>query len=350
MALQSVHSLQPTWDEQAWDAFVAAHAYAHPLQLHAWGTLKRAWGWRDVRWGLKEGDQWVAGAQILLRPLPRFSLLPFSIAYIPKGPLCDWSDPQQVQRVFAGLHRFCRRLKAVMLRIEPEWPDSLAHATYLRHAGFVPSQITVQPRTTVWLDVAADDDAILGNMKQKWRYNVRLAARKGVRVRLGTATDLPVFGRLMQETSQRNAFGVHPPAYYEQFWRLFAPADRAALLIAEHEGVALAAIMVAQLAGKAYYFYGASGNSGRNLMPNHALQWSAMQWAKAHGCSRYDLWGIPDAVGMDAEATPPDPVTGLWGVWRFKQGFGGEVVRYVGAWDRYYVPGSATVARRLGFA
>ncbi len=344
----AAHSGQAAGNEKAWDAFVQAHPLAHPLQLAAWGALKRSWGWRDRRWVFHQSGQWVAGAQILFRPLPGLPFL--SVAYVPKGPLWNWQDRAQMRAVSQRLQRFCRRQGAIMLRIEPEWPDSAQAAGLLRDLGFRPSRITVQPRTTLWLDISGDEQDILGSMKQKWRYNVRLAARKGVQVRLGTADDLPVFGRLMQVTGQRNVFGVHPTAYYEQFWRLFAPEERAALLVAEHEGQALAAIMVAQLAGKAYYLYGASGNQGRNLMPNHALQWAAIRWAKAHGCTRYDLWGIPDELGLDPAAEAPDPPAGLWGVWRFKRGFGGEIVRYVGAWDAYLWPGVGAVARRLGLA
>ena len=107
-------------------------------------------------------------------------------------------------------------------------------------------------------------------------------------------------------------------------------------LLAEDEGEMLAAIAVFALGTRAWYMWGASGESGRNLMPNHALQWAAMRWAKARGCTLYDLWGIPDEVGANPDAyTEPESwgEGGLWGVYRFKQGFGGQVVRYTGAWD-----------------
>lgn len=299
---------------------------------------------------MKEGDRWLAGAQILFKALPHLSFAPFRIAYIPKGPLLDWSDRHLAETFLQGVHQVCRRKHTLLLRIEPELPEQDPGAGILSDLGFEASRMTVQPRTTLWLDISDSEEAILAGMKQKWRYNIRLSARKGVQVRQGKEDDLPLFTALMQQTAVRNQFGVHPPAYYQQFWRLFAPSDRAALLIAEHEGVPLAAIMVGQLAGKAYYFYGASGNQGRNLMPNHALQWAAIQWAKAHGCIRYDFWGIPDELGLDPTVQPPEEATGLWGVWRFKQGFGGDIVRYVGAWDHFYIAGLAPMARRLGFA
>ncbi len=338
MATHIIHSGQPGWEEDAWDAFVASHADAHPLQLRGWGQLKSEFGWEDSRLGLVQQGRLAAGAQILLRKLPRLGFLPLRVAYVPKGPLVDWQDAEQVVTLLAAIWRFCLRRGAPLLKIEPEQMDSPALSRQLRGLGFHPGSRTVQPRTTVWVDLKAGEEEILARMHQKWRYNVRLAARKGVAVRVGAAADLPTFGRLMQATSARNTFGVHSPDYYRRFWELFAPSDRSILLLAEHAGETLAALLAAQLAGKAYYLYGASGNDDRNLMPNHLLQWEAMRWARAHGSLGYDLWGVPDEVGLDAEAPIPDPATGLWGVWRFKRGFGGQVVRYTGAWDKMAVP------------
>jgi lipid II:glycine glycyltransferase (peptidoglycan interpeptide bridge formation enzyme) len=331
------------WDEAAWDAFVAGHPAAHPLQLRAWGALKREFGWEDARVGLRQEGKLVAGAQVLFKKLPRLGFLPLRIAYIPKGPLVDWRDAAQTEALFQALHRFCRRNGAILLKIEPEAVDAPDLAERFRALGFRPSSRTIQPRTTVWLDLDADEDALLARMKQKWRYNIRLAGRKGVTVRLGDEADLDLFGALMQATAARNTFGVHTTAYYRRFWELFAP-ERAALLIAEHEGQALAALMTAHLAGKAYYLYGASGNQKRNLMPSHKLQWETMRWARSENCSGYDLWGVPDEVGLHPDAPIPDPAAGLWGVWRFKRGFGGRVVRYTGAWDYAYWPGLGVVS------
>jgi lipid II:glycine glycyltransferase (peptidoglycan interpeptide bridge formation enzyme) len=129
---------------------------------------------------------------------------------------------------------------------------------------------------------------------------------------------------------------VHSAAYYARAVELFGPAGLATWLLAEYEGSVLAAIAVFALGRTAWYMWGASGEEGRNLMPNHALQWAAMRWARSRGCIVYDLWGIPDEVGENPNAFA-EPESwgegGLWGVYRFKQGFGGRVVRYTGAWD-----------------
>jgi lipid II:glycine glycyltransferase (peptidoglycan interpeptide bridge formation enzyme) len=89
---------------------------------------------------------------------------------------------------------------------------------------------------------------------------------------------------------------------------------------------------------RAWYFYGASNDEERNRMPTYLLQWEAMRWAKARGCEEYDLWGVPDVDEATLEADFANRSDGLWGVYRFKRGFGGTLSRSVGAWDRSYLP------------
>ena len=191
-------------------------------------------------------------------------------------------------------------------------------------------------------------------MKSKWRYNVRLAERKGVTVRQSEAADLDTFNGLMAATGARDKFGVHAPGYYAAAFDLLTPGN-GAFLLAEAEGRAIGAIVVGLCGDSAWYLWGASSNDERNRMPNHALQWAGIRWAKARGARRYDFWGIPDDVGKIAagmasgdeasapvEALPINldllPQHGLWGVYRFKQGFGGKALRYVGAWDQALQP------------
>ncbi len=339
-------SHDPGWQESEWDAFVQEHPFSHPLQLSAWGRLKEAFGWESQRVGIVVGDNLIAGAQVLYRRLPG---VPLKMAYIPKGPIVTWQDARQTQQLFAAIHQQARKRGAVMLRIEPELSDDRQHRQLLFQQGFSPASHSIQPRTTVWIDLKQGEDEILARMKQKWRYNVRLARRKGVQVRPGDSADLERFISLMQLTGKRKEFSVHVPDYYRTFWKLFSPSGHALLFVAEFNGEMLAAIMVVLLGSRAYYFYGASGNKHRNLMPSHLLQWEAMRWAKVHGCVGYDLWGVPDEVGINPEAPIPDPPVGMWGVWRFKRGFGGEIVRYVGAWDKGYYLGVLALAHRLGY-
>lgn len=319
----------------AWDEFVAAHPAAHILQTSPWGALKAQFGWEDERVALTDGDCLIAGAQILYRSLP-FGL--GCLAYLPKGPLTDWADAEQVHTLVAALDRAARARGAIVLTIEPDLSDEPLHRERLAALGFRPAPFSIQPRRTIVVDISGDEDAILAAMKQKTRYNVRLAARKGVTIREASETDLPTFHALNAVTARRDRFKIHEPAYYEAAYRLFVPRGWARLFLAEVEGEPVAALMVFALGRRAWYFYGASGDVHREKMASYLLQWEAMRWAKSRGCTTYDLWGVPDEDEATLEAEFKHHHDGLWGVYRFKRGFGGQLVRTVGAWDRVYAP------------
>jgi lipid II:glycine glycyltransferase (peptidoglycan interpeptide bridge formation enzyme) len=326
-----------------WDAFVAAHPNGHVLQTSAWAELKTAFGWtasRVVLWTTPSSPAppperdfaIVGGASILFRKLPWGQTL----AYVPKGPVVDWDDFTQARAVLTMAREVARKRRAALLKIEPELPASPELTELLVGLGFRSSQQRVQPLSTIHVDLTADEETILARMKSKWRYNIRLAERKGVTVREGTAADLPAIQRLMDVTAERDGFAVHSAEYYRKATELFVPKGLATWLIAEHGGEMLAVIAVFAVGRCAWYMWGASSDSSRNLMPNHALQWAGMCWAKSRGCEIYDLWGIPDEVGEHPDAyVEPESwgEGGLWGIYRFKQGFGGRVVRYAGAWD-----------------
>ncbi|UCG23007.1 MAG: peptidoglycan bridge formation glycyltransferase FemA/FemB family protein, partial [Chloroflexota bacterium] len=204
-----------------------------------------------------------------------------------------------------------------------------------RREGCLPDTDTIQPPRTLVVDLKPPEEEILARMKQKTRYNIRLSAKKGVTVRQGTAEDIPIFNQLIRVTGARNTFGVHEPRYYQAAFELFSP-DGVSLWIAEYESNPLAAIMVFLTGDRAAYLYGASGDEERQRMPTYAVQWAAMRWAKARGCSAYDLWGVPDYSVERLEAGFRGRNDGLWGVYRFKRGFGGRLQRTVGTADRVY--------------
>lgn len=319
--------LTPATRAADWDRILQRHPAAHLLQSWPWGELKSRFGWRAVR--LTDPDSGAA-AQVLFRTLP----LGLTIAYLPKGPLLDWDRPGQVAQFIQGLHHVARRQGAIFLKVEPDCPAD--RAPDLPALGFVPAD-AIQPRRTSLLSIAGPEAEILARMKQKTRYNLRLAQRRGVTVREGAAGDLDTFHALNQITARRDGFAVHSREYYRAAFELFPPAQRA-LLIAEFEGRALAALMVFAQSGRAYYLYGASSDDERQRMPAYLLQWEAICWARRQGCATYDLWGIPDADEATLEADFTRRQDGLWGVYRFKRGFGGEIVRSAGGFDYVYKP------------
>jgi peptidoglycan pentaglycine glycine transferase (the first glycine) len=323
-------------NEDQWNAFVAAHPQAHLLQSGPWGELKGRFGWSAGRVALVDASQTiVAGAQILYRRLP-YGL--GRLAYVPKGPLVDWQDAAQTARLVPALDQAARAQGAMALTVEPDLPDTPQHAADLARAGFVPAGMAYQPRRTLLVDLRPDEEAILKVMKGKTRYNIRLSARKGVRVRQGTGDDVAVFDQLMAATSARNRFGVRSLAYHRTAFDLFASHDQVALFLAEYQGQALAGVMVFALGHTAWYLHGGSSDAHRNLMAPYAAQWAAMRWARARGCVTYDLWGVPDEDEETLEAQFTQRGDGLWGVYRSKRGYGGKLFRTVGAWDRVYSP------------
>ncbi len=322
-------------DPKSWRSYAQAMPEPHILQSWAWGLSKRQTGWsaRRLAWGEEgvtpgEGDRftaWAAAAMLVRRIQAR---LPVAVAYVPKGPLLDWSDQALAAAVLRDIESAARRAGAIFVKIDPDVrsdrPEGAAVAELLSHRGWVLSPEQIQYRNTMVSDLAPGEDELLAAMKPKWRYNIRLAERKGVVVRDGGPADLARFHAMYEETGARDGFLVRPFEYYRAIWEPFLADHLAHILLAEVAGRAVAGLILFRYGPTAWYFYGASTAQDRDLMPNHALQWAAMRWAKAHGCTRYDWWGAPDVLDES------DP---LWGVYRFKQGFGGEFVPHIGAYD-----------------
>jgi lipid II:glycine glycyltransferase (peptidoglycan interpeptide bridge formation enzyme) len=248
--------------------------------------------------------------------------------YIPKGPVLDYGDLSLLGRTLGDLQKLTRRRRALFVKIDPDVASDASEgkevAALLRHQGWRASQEQIQFRNTLLLDLTPTPDEILADMKSKWRYNVRLAGRKGVTVRSGSLEDLDLLYEMYLETSKRNHFVIRPQEYYEVAWGSFIQADLAHPLIAEVEGEPVAMMILFRFGELAWYMYGASRSMHRDRMPNHLLQWEAIQWARSQGCTVYDLWGAPDQLDES------DP---MWGVYRFKKGFGAKFVRHIGAYD-----------------
>jgi peptidoglycan pentaglycine glycine transferase (the first glycine) len=310
---------------QEWDDFVISKG-GHLLQSWGWGEFKKRFGWEVARFAAHdEPGKMVQGVvQILLRDVPLGKM-----AYVPKGPVVAPEDKDTLKLLLTMLRDFGRERKVHFLKVEPDREDDPTLAELLQREGFRFAKHTVQPRSTILVSLEGDLEEVLMGMKPKTRYNIRLAERKGVTVREAREEDVRLFYRLLKETGDRDEFGIHEEEYYVEAWRIFAPQNRAKLLLAHYGAELLGGLMVFALGSRAWYLYGASSDDHRNRMPNHLLQWRAMSWAKERGCSTYDLWGIPEEAGSgeeDMEAVLKRG--GLWGVYRFKRGFGGRVVRY----------------------
>lgn len=296
---------------------------AHLLQLPEWAEFKGHFGWQSVIFSNQS-----AYAQVLFRSLPAG----FTIAYLPKGPLgSHWSS------LWQQIDQECKKRKTVFLQVEPDLNLPLPVEMEAQFTPeFIREEHTLQPRRTTLISLHADEETLLAGMKQKTRYNIRLAAKKGVVVR--PTDNVKGFYEMMLTTGDRDGFAVHSLDYYQKVFDIFSPSGKCVLLAAYYENTPLAYLMLFVSGNRSWYFYGASDNSQRNLMPTYLLQWEAMRWAKDHGALEYDLWGIPDADEDELEENFSDRSDGLWGVYRFKRGFGGQIVRSSPAFIKVYKP------------
>ncbi len=317
----------PSCTIQDWKDFLDNLPGAHILQSPAWGELKSAYGWDPV-WIITGG----VGAQVLFQKLP----LGFQLAYIPRGPVSAskyFVDDPDWKLFLVELDQICRDRNVVFLKIEPDiWESESTHLP----DGFRISSHSIQPPRTILVDLAGSEAEILERMKSKTRYNIRLAAKKAVTVR--QLDDVYTFYDLLKNTSSRAEFGIHTLDYYRDVFRIFRKSAECRLFLAEYEGISLASIMVFIREKRSWYFYGASSDQHREKMATYLVQWEAMRWVKEQGCETYDLWGVPDQDLDQLEKDFTSRSDGLWGVYRFKRGYGGDLMRSAGPWDRVYLP------------
>lgn len=293
----------------------------HVLQTSHWAALKVPL-WTASRWIWGGMETPVAATTFLIRRLGR---LPARVLYAPKGPLVlpfleTW------EMVLAEMEDEARRQKAVFVKIDPdvEANSDLGKGLIdcLQRRGWRFSAEQIQFRNTALSDLSMSEEELLAGMKQKTRYNIRLAERKGVRVQ--PSGDFDCFFHLYAETAARDGFLIRPRDYYLAVMARMQQAGLGQLLLAEAAGEQVAGVFLLRFGPTAWYFYGASSSRSRDLMPNYLLQWEAIRWARGQGCTVYDWWGAPDH--LDA----PD---GMAGVYRFKEGFGPRFTPWIGAWD-----------------
>lgn len=315
---------------QKWKSFIERSPDAHILQSPAWGELKSKFGW-ETSWVIAGS----LGAQVLFQTLP----FGFQIAYIPRGPVStagsvfdspDWDEFQN------KLHDHCQEKKTVFLKVEPDLWEGISEGECPSPSGYRKSPHGIQPPRTIVISLQKSEEDILARMKSKTRYNIRLAEKKEVSVR--QLDQIEPFYSLLENTADRSEFGIHTLEYYRQAFNLFDQMGECKLFLAEFQGEPLASIMVFIRGNRSWYFYGASSNKHRDRMPTYLVQWEAMRWAKNQGCLTYDLWGVPDKNEAALEDQFLDRQDGLWGVYRFKRGFGGEVKRTCSPLDKVFHP------------
>jgi len=353
-------------DSNTWNSIVSKLPNPHFLQTYEWGQVKARYGWNPLYAVWTSGgkfsifsdsdnyspgpDHLLAAALILKRQvLKKGFARRLSILYSPKGPLLDWSDEPLRNRVLNDLQSYAKNQGAIFLKIDPDVvlgtsvPGGEAKVndqrgqtvmSELKRWGWQYSSDQIQFKNTVLIDLTPPEDEMLARMKQKTRYNIRLAEKKSVALRIGMREDFSMLYRMYAETSVRDGFVIRDEGYYRTVWETFMQENRGISeagnlpacepIIAEVDGEPVAAIFVFYFARGAYYVYGMSRNAHREKMPTYLLQWEAMKRARAKSCTIYDLWGAPEVF---------DESDSMSGVYRFKEGLGGQVIRTLGAWD-----------------
>ena len=326
-------------ERKRWNTFVADSPWGHIMQSCEWGDFKASLGWQVHRVGVERDGRVVAGAQVLLRPLP---WVPFTVAYIPKGPVIDPQDKRTLVKLMLAVHQAARDQRAIFLKIEPNLPDEDHVHDVLRQCGFRPSAHTNQPRSTIVIELCGGENAVLADIpRKKTRKLVRRAGREGVQIVDGGSNDIHDFYGILRSTAEAKDFPVHDEIFYEQAWEAFQGTDSVKLLLAKYQGKTVAGKMIFVFGDRSMHFWGGTSCEGRDVYASYLIQWEAIRWAVAHGCRYCDLWGIPDEVAnmvMKGQEIPKDRSDGLWGVYTFKRGFGGEIECYVGAYDYVYRP------------
>lgn len=342
---------------QIWNSLISNLQSPHFLQTYEWGQVKAKYGWQPIYLIWTEDGKWkvesnvdslstfhspiIAACLVLKRTILNNSFAArVSILYAPKGPLLDWSNESLRKRVFDDLQTFAKKQGAIFLKIDADivlgrgidlGNSDQVIPSEMKRRGWVESQEQIQFKNTVIVDLSESEEIMLARLKQKTRYNIRLAEKKGVSIREGKLEDLENLYKMYAETSVRDGFVIRDENYYMTVWKIFMQSPISNLqspitipLIAEYNNEVIAAIFLFMFAGRAYYVYGMSRNLHREKMPTYLLQWEAMKIAKSNGCLTYDLWGAPDVF---------DESDSMWGVYRFKEGLGGEVIRTLGAYD-----------------
>lgn len=314
--------------------FMARGPKGHILQSWEWGEVKRHTGWEPLRFLVYKEGKPVAGISVLKRRVP-IPIAKKSIFYAPRGPVADFSDKAVLKFLFDGIKDYAKQHGAIMLKIDPdiEKPNDAAVRT-LTSVGFIQKNrgtdfYGVQPNFVFRLGIKQSMEDIFASFHEKTRYNIRLSKRKGVVAREGTRDDLKSFYDILKETSARDRFLVRGFDYFETIWDELVEKGLAKLFMAEYDGRYIAGTLAFAFGYKTWYIYGASSNTDRKVMPNYALQWAMIEWAKERGCTMYDFRGV------SGDTSPDNP---LYGLYRFKKGFNGDLTEFIGEFDRPYSP------------
>ena len=317
-----------------YESFVQGHVNGGITQSVLWHNVKHNWG-REIVVSRDESGKIIGAVSVLIRKMP---VLGVAMLYSPRGPVCDHHDKAVMADLKAGIDILAKKYRAYVYKMDPDINvNDEEFAKLARDMGFL--QIkggtgfeTIQARFNYRLYTEGrSEEELFKNLTQKTRYNVRVALKHNVEIKVVGNEYLDEFMRIMSLTGERDGFNIRSKAYFKCM--LESLGEYARLYMAFYEGKAVSGAITTNYAGKTCYIYGASDNAHRNVMPNYLIQWEMIKWAVEKNCTVYDFQGV--SGNFDDESDH------LYGLYRFKKGFNGTVDELAGEFDYIYRPVSA---------
>jgi peptidoglycan pentaglycine glycine transferase (the first glycine) len=339
---------QLEWDhacEEDWDAFLERTPGGHYRQSSRWAATKRVQGWSAERLTARRAGELVAGAQLLIRPLPRVPQLG-RLALCPKGPLLHDDDPALATAFVARLHQHCLAQRIRVLLVQPpEHGPSLTGP--LEGAGYLRSPVPIAPRATALVDLAPGIEALEQRLGKNLRRQLRRAERRGMQIRRGSVEDVATLHHLLRSASERLDYRLPSAAYYRRLWGAFAPGERAQVFVAEHDGTPVAASLCLLFGDRLVSTAaGWSGSHGR-LHPNDLLDWHTIRWAQQRGLRYVELENLSYELAVRiGEGEDPNTLEAS-GADRYKLKWATDVVAAPVPYLAVTTSGLQTVLRRL---
>ena len=314
--------------------FVNSNSNTHFMQSSEWARVKG--NWKNEVILVRDDSGKIAGCMsVLIQKIP---VLNYSMLYCPRGPVCDADDKIVFGKLMDSLKELAKREKAFIFRMDPAIPNSneefrnLARENGISLKSNINHDINkvIQPKYEMQLNIKGKtEDELLASFGQKTRYNIRLAAKKGVTIEEGTEADIDEFFSILTETSQRDQFTIRNVSYYKKVYEIMKEKDHVKLYFARFNDKRIATTLEIIYGNKAWYLYGGSLREHSNVMPNYLLQWTMIKEAMKRGCEFYNFGGVSGYIDEHASG---------YGVFRFKKGFNPEFIEYVDELDIVFKP------------
>lgn len=295
---------------------------SHPLQSHQWGEFRKKTGVQVEKLGFFVGGELQNAIQVTFHKVP---VLNRFVGYFPKGFAPDGDQ-------ISALQQLAKKYNTIYIKMEPNVKKPLEQNSADNPQIQFLQKFQIEEgrplftRYTFELNLEPSEEELMNKQNSKTRYNVKLAEKKGVKIIEDTSEQgLEDYLKILEETTKRQGFYAHTPDYFRKLWESLKDSGMMHILKAVYENQVLVVWIVFIFNGVLYYPYGASSSLHREVMASNLMMWEVIRFGKAKGCKNFDMWG---SLGPD-----PDPKSPWSGFHRFKKGYGGELVEFIGSYD-----------------